>query len=76
MKTDVRAKAIAAAQAKAKQTASALGISLARINTVAESNQSYLFTNEYFPSAGGSNAALAGDLQPLTIDVTITYDLG
>ena len=73
MKQEVRAKAIAAAQAKAKETATALGVPLGRVVAVVEANQSYLWSNTYFPPAASSGTALGGDLQPLTIDVTITY---
>ncbi len=76
LKQDVRAQAIAAAQAKAQATAAALGVQLGAVTAVAEANPSYLFANVYFPSAGGGGDGLGGDLQPLTIDVVVTYDLG
>lgn len=75
LKKDVRAKAIAAAQAKAQETAAALGVRLGTVTAVAEANQSFLFSNEYFPSSGAGAGALGGDLQPLTIDIVVTYDL-
>jgi uncharacterized protein len=75
LKSQVRAQAIAAAQAKATETAAALGVTLGPITIVAEANQSYLFSNTYFPPAASASGELRGDLQPLTIDVTITYDL-
>lgn len=75
LKQDVRVKAIAAAQAKAQATAAALGVRLGAVTAVAEANQSYLFTNQYFPASGAGGGGLGGDLQPLTIDVVVTYDL-
>ena len=70
----VRAQALAAAQQKAKDTAATLGLSLGRITTVSDASQSYLYSNEYFPSNGGAGG-LGGEQQPLTIEVTLTYEI-
>jgi uncharacterized protein YggE len=84
-KTKVRDMALAAAKAKAEQTASALGIHLGRVVSVVENAGGYMWGNQYFPSnVSGSmqdqanlaaSAALGGALQPLTLDVTIGYEL-
>src|SRR5262249_47597475 len=70
----VRDQALVAAQTKAKETAATLGISLGRITAVSDASQSFLYSNEYFPSAG-SPGGLGGEEQPLTIAVTLTYDI-
>jgi uncharacterized protein YggE len=75
LRKQVRDQALAAAQIKAADTAAALGITLGAISGVAEAGQSYLFSNEYFPSAGAGGGEIGGDLQPLTIEVTLKYDL-
>jgi uncharacterized protein YggE len=73
----VRARALAAAQTKAKDTAAVLGINLGRISAVSDASQSFLYSNEYFPSGGGGGGGggLGGEEQPLTIAVTLTYDI-
>ena len=82
LKDKVRAMAIASAKDKAKQTVDALGIKLGRITAVAESPGGYMWSSMYFPSNAMSvNApraaadAIGGALQPLTLDVTIGYEL-
>ena len=75
IRKQVRAQALAAAQAKAKDTAATLGLTLGRITTVSDASQSYLYSNEYFPSGGGGGGGLGGETQPLTIDVTLTYEI-
>jgi len=73
----VRELAIAAAKAKAEQTAHALGIRLGRIVSVAENQGGMMWSNEYFPAAASSSVAkLGATAQPLTLDVTIGYELG
>jgi uncharacterized protein len=82
LKKKVRDMALKAAKEKAEQTASTLGIKLGRIVSVTENAGGYMWTNQYFPS--NSMAALAatdaaivigGQLQPLTLDVSIGYEL-
>ena len=76
-KRQVRELAIAAAKAKAEQTAHALGIRLGRIVSVAENQGGMMWSNEYFPAAASNAAAkLGATAQPLTLDVTIGYELG
>jgi uncharacterized protein YggE len=75
IRKQVRAQALTAAQAKAKDTAATLGLTLGRITTVSDASQSYLYANEYFPSGGGAGGGLGGEQQPLTIEVTLTYEI-
>lgn len=81
LKKKVRDMALAAAKAKAEQTASTLGIKLGRITAVAENQGGYMWSNAYFPQVANSMdrhetaVALGGSLQPLTLDVSITYEL-
>ena len=82
MKKKVRAMALAAAKDKAKQTADALGISLGRVMSVAENQGGQMWSNYYFPQvantmevSGTSAVALGGALQPLTLDITIGFEL-
>lgn len=86
LKKKVREMALAAVRDKAKQTASALDISLGRIVSVAE-NPGGMYNMTYFPqvanamgtdspqprAAGG--VSLAAELQPLTLDITVGYEL-
>ena len=65
---------------KAAQTAGDLGIQLGRVVSVAESPGGYMWNQTYFPQAANvevSNArvALGGTMQPLTLEVTIGYEL-
>ena len=71
----VRAQAIAAAQTKARETAAALGVELGAIVSVVETKRSSMFTNEYFPSSGGGGPGLGGDQQPLTVEISVSYQL-
>jgi uncharacterized protein len=82
LKKRVREMALKAAKEKAEQTAATLGIKLGRIVSVVENAGGYMWTNQYFPS--NSMAALAApdpalvlgaQLQPLTLDVSIGYEL-
>lgn len=84
LKKKVRDMALAAAKDKAAQTANALGIQLGRVVSVGESPGGYMWNAGYFPqvsnvaarSDGASNApAIGGTLQPLTLDITISYEL-
>ena len=81
LKKKVRDMALAAAKDKAKQTADALGIKLGRITSVGENQGGYMWSATYFPQASNamatnnSGVALGGSLQPLTLDVTIGYEL-
>jgi uncharacterized protein YggE len=79
LKVKVRDMAIAAAQDKAKQTAHDLGISLGGVVSVAENPGGALWSNAYFPNAAArmntSGAELGAALQPLTLDITIAYEL-
>ncbi|HTL35671.1 MAG TPA: SIMPL domain-containing protein [Kofleriaceae bacterium] len=80
-KKKVRALALAAAKDKAAQTAAALGIKLGRITSVAENQGGYLWNATYFPQVANAvetrdaHVALGGSLQPLTLDVTIGFEL-
>jgi len=81
LKKKVRDMALAAAKAKAEQTASTLGIKLGRITTVAENQGGYMWSNAYFPQVANTMdrqdtaVVLGGSLQPLTLDVNITFEL-
>jgi uncharacterized protein len=80
-KKRVRDMALAAAKAKAEQTASALGIKLGRVLSVVENPGGMMWSQAYFPQVANAvetrDAAvvLGGQLQPLTLDVSITYEL-
>ncbi len=83
LKKKVREMALAAAKDKAKQTASALGIELGRVVSVAENQGGSLWHAAYFPQTANvmethntsGAVVLGGALQPLTLDVTIGYEL-
>lgn len=75
LRKQVRDQALAAAQAKATETAAVLGIHLGAIVGVTDASQSYLFSNEYFPSAATGGSGLGGEVQPLTVEVTLTYSI-
>jgi uncharacterized protein len=83
LKAKVRDMAIAAARDKAEQTAKALGIHLGRITAVSEAPAGVMWGNAYFPqvanmemrNAGASMPVIGGTLQPLTLDVSISYEL-
>lgn len=82
LKKKVRAMALAAAKDKAKQTADTLGISLGRVVSVAENQGGQMWSNYYFPQVANamegrdtSAVALGGSLQPLTLDITIGFEL-
>ena len=83
LKKKVRDMALTAARQKAEQTANGLGIKLGRITSVAENAGGMMWSNAYFPQANAMQAApspagtadIGGALQPLTLDVTIGYEL-
>ena len=82
LKKKVREMALTAAKAKAKQTTDTLGISLGRIVSVAENQGGMMWSNHYFPRVANAMdvrneaaVALGGSLQPLTLDVTIGFEL-
>ena len=81
LKKKVRDMALAAAKDKAKQTADALGIKLGRVTTVGEAANGSMWGNAYFPQVANnevrvtSPGALGGTLQPLTLDITVGYEL-
>jgi len=83
LKKKVRDMALAAARDKAQQTAKTLGIKLGRITAVAENQGGHMWSSQYFPksanvmesNAGPSAVVLGGSLQPLTLDVNITFEL-
>jgi uncharacterized protein YggE len=85
LKKKVRAMALTAAKDKAMQTATALDIKLGRVVNVAENAGGMMWTNAYFPQVANAMEvnvaprtvadALGGALQPLTLDVTIVYEL-
>jgi len=84
LKNKVRDMALAAAKDKAKQTADALGIKLGRVTSVVENQGGMMWHATYFPQVANSMevrntsdaAVLGGSLQPLTLDVTIGFELG
>lgn len=84
LKKQVREMALKAAKEKAQLTASALGIQLGRVTAVAEVPAGVMWSSQYFPNAVANVAAqaaaaqpsaLGGVLQPLTLDVTVGYEL-
>lgn len=81
LKKKVRDMALAAAKDKAKQTASALGIEVGRVVAVSEAAGGSMWNREYFPqnaatTSNSSGASLGGTLQPLSLEVSIGYQLG
>lgn len=81
LKRHLRDTAIAAAKDKAEQTAKDLGIKLGRVVSVQENAGGYMWNQEYFPQAANvmqtqnAGVSLGGTLQPLTLEVTIGYEL-
>lgn len=81
LKKQVRDMALAAAKSKAEQTASALGIKVGRVLTVVENQGGMMWSHAYFPQVANamesrdSAVILGGQLQPLTLDVSISYEL-
>ena len=81
LKKKVREMALTAAKEKAQQTAGVLGIKLGRISSVAENTGGQMWSNAYFPQVSNmaatqaASGTLGGSRQPLTLDVTIGYEL-
>ena len=81
LKKKVRDMALIAAKDKAKQTAGTLGIKLGRVISVAENPNGHMWSSAYFPQANmaetrnDSGVVLGGTMQPLTLEVTIGYEL-
>jgi uncharacterized protein len=84
LRKQVREQALLSAKDKAKQTATTLEIHLGKVSGVAETPNGYLFSNEYFPrsvtladaqTAPENIMKIAAELQPLTLEITVTYDL-
>ncbi len=76
LKQKVRDMAIAAAKAKAQQTAKDLGIPLGRVISVSERPGGEMWGNAYFPQNNSvRTGGIGGELQSLTLDVTIGYEL-
>lgn len=84
LKKQVRELALRAAKEKAELTAKALGIELGRITTVAETPAGHLWQSHLYPNylgnvsataAASQSSALAASLQPLTLDITIGFEL-
>lgn len=87
LKKKVRDMALAAAKDKAAQTAKSLGISISRVVSVAEAPAGVMWGSHYFPQVSnametrpsvpsGPGIAIGGALQPLTLDITIGFELG
>jgi uncharacterized protein len=84
LKKQVREMALKAAREKAEATAKALGVTLGHVVAVNEAPNGYMWRNAYFPAnemkvadrpdAGGM-VTLGASLQPLTLEVTVGYDL-
>lgn len=83
LKKKVRDMALTAAKDKAKQTADALGVKVGRVISVAEAPAGVMWQATYFPRVENametkdlaSGVVLGGSLQPLTLDVTVGYEL-
>jgi uncharacterized protein YggE len=83
LKKKVRDMALDAAKAKAAQTAKSLGIELGRVVTVVEAPAGQMWRTAYFPNnsnamettGAGPTVAIGGALQPLTLDITIGFEL-
>ena len=81
LKKKVRDMALIAAKDKAQQTVGTLGIKLGRVITVAETPNGTMWSNAYFPQAANNQASMAspgglgGTMQPLTLDITVGYEL-
>ena len=85
LKKQVREMALKAAKEKAQLTAKTLGIELGRVTSVAEVPAGYMWSNAYFPNVAneaaiapapnGQHVSLSGAMQPLTLDITIGFEL-
>ncbi len=84
LKKKVREMALTAARDKANQTAKTLGIDVGRVVSVSEAPNGNMWSTQYFPQVANTMAetraavqqvTLGGALQPLTLDITIGYEL-
>jgi uncharacterized protein YggE len=84
LKKKARDVALAAAKDKAVQTAAALGFSLGKVAAVAEDSSASSASGYYWSAPvanaevrleSASTAATQGELQPLTVSITVTYRL-
>lgn len=82
LKKKVREMALTAAKDKAAQTAKALGIEIGRVVSVSEAPAGNMWGSPYFPQVANvaeaspsSSVTLGGELQSLTLDITIGYEL-
>ncbi|MEP6862098.1 MAG: SIMPL domain-containing protein [Deltaproteobacteria bacterium] len=83
LKKKVRDMALTAAKDKAKQTAAALGIDLGRVVAVSENAGGSMWNQTYFPQVANTmvrndqqgGTALGGTMQPLSLDVSVGYQL-
>jgi len=85
LKKKVREMALKAAKEKAQITVKALGIELGRVTTVGEVSAGQMWDSQYFPNyianeaaqapAATPNVTLGGALQPLTLHVTVGFEL-
>ena len=83
LKKKVRDMALAAAKDKAAQTAKALGIHVGRVLSVAEAPNGVMWGSAYFPQVANTvesrpsapAVSIGGTLQPLTLDITIGFEL-
>ena len=83
LKKRVREMALAAAKEKAAQTAKILSVQLGRIVSVSEAPAGHMWHNAYFPqraegiaSPSDAPVSIGGVLQPLSLDITIGFELG
>ncbi len=79
LKKQVREMALAAAKDKAAQTAKVLGIRVGRVVAVNEAPAGMMWSSHYFPNDAGirttGSVSIGGALQPLTLDITIGFEL-
>jgi uncharacterized protein YggE len=81
LKQKVRDQALEAAKEKARRTAATLGIPLGHVSSVAEQNPTPDVNRSYYMRATNAQenmdaaGAIGAELQPLTLEVTVTYDL-
>jgi uncharacterized protein YggE len=85
LKKKVRDMALAAARDKAHQTAEALGIDLGRVTAVSETAGGAMWSSMYFPQTANSvermpaqsaSSSVGGSTQTISLDVSVTYQLG
>jgi uncharacterized protein YggE len=88
LKKKVREMALKAAREKAELTVKSLGIGIGRVTAVGETPAGHMWQSRYWPgnvvvneaatipTAGAQAVALGGQLQTLSLDVTVSYELG